>query len=355
MKIKALIPAMILLLCCGVFSFAGEKNKLVFSELTSRTLDLKELPVLSDRCQMEVVKTGAFVVLEREALARVLEEQKLQLSGMTEKEAAQVGTLAGADYIMLGSLEKMNSKYVLTLKIISTSNGTIEAMEQAEDIPENISDQIAGTVRKLTVNWLQSDSQSEAEPAAKPSAADQGAGVLGANGLHPSLSKTYETKGFFAVQFSIFPPLQIIPSDFYIGGLAINLIGYNTRVSGLQAGLFNGVGVMNGMQAGFFNTCDGQIIGVQAGVVDVSQVLFGLAAGFANSSVYLYGAQIGACNVTEKLYGAQIGAINVAETIYGVQIGAFNYTDHLYGVQIGGINIATQGWIPFMVGINLSF
>ena len=44
-------------------------------------------------------------------------------------------------------------------------------------------------------------------------------------------------------------------------------------------------------------------------------------------------------NVTRNMVGLEAGPVNIADICYGGQVGAFNITDTLYGAQVGGVNI----------------
>ncbi len=109
---------------------------------------------ISDMLVTSLVKTGKFIVLEREELDKVLQEQGLGLSGaVTPQSAAQVGKLLGVELIVTGSVSEFGEKEssiggalkgfgaklssrearsVVDIRLINTTTGEIVLAESAE-------------------------------------------------------------------------------------------------------------------------------------------------------------------------------------------------------------------------------
>lgn len=69
---------------------------------------------------------GAFVVVERAALHRVMEEQKLHLTGAIDpKTAVEIGKLLGAKVLLLGSVEKLGGSYQLNARLVDVEAGEV--------------------------------------------------------------------------------------------------------------------------------------------------------------------------------------------------------------------------------------
>lgn len=79
-----------------------------------------------DALQNRLVNQKAFLIVERSFLNKVLDEQKLEMSGLTENNAAKVGQLSGADKILVSSLTKVDKVYQLTVKGIDVKTGLVE-------------------------------------------------------------------------------------------------------------------------------------------------------------------------------------------------------------------------------------
>ncbi|MCX7821265.1 MAG: CsgG/HfaB family protein [Brevinematales bacterium] len=120
----------LLFLLTGVV-FSEDKTKIAILEIENTTSKEIDTKFLAETLQMEIVSKKYFTVVERKMLSKIMEEKKLNLSGLTKEErAAQIGLLAGADSIWLGSITFLDEVYVLTLKSIDTKSGVIEYADQ---------------------------------------------------------------------------------------------------------------------------------------------------------------------------------------------------------------------------------
>ncbi len=116
----------------AIFSFSQEKaTKIAILKIENRTQDYIDTDFLTETLQIEIVNRRHFIVVERSMLGKVIEEQKLSLSGLTEEEqATKIGALVGAEKIWLGSLSYTGNLYVITIKSIDTKTGIIEFADQ---------------------------------------------------------------------------------------------------------------------------------------------------------------------------------------------------------------------------------
>lgn len=111
---------------------------------------------LADMLVTELVKTGEFMVIERQELQKILQEQGLGMSGaVTPQSAAQVGKLLGVELMVMGSVSEFGEKKskiggsigkfgiggkltsrkaraVVDIRLVNTSTGEIVLAESAE-------------------------------------------------------------------------------------------------------------------------------------------------------------------------------------------------------------------------------
>ena len=72
----------------------------------------------------EMVSTDAVIMVERNQMAEILEEQGLQQSGCTSAEcAAEVGALLGVQNMVSGSFGKLGNTYTIDAKLFSVETG----------------------------------------------------------------------------------------------------------------------------------------------------------------------------------------------------------------------------------------
>ena len=111
---------------------------------------------LADMLVTQLVKSGDFMVIERQELSKIMAEQGLGLSGaVTPQSAAQVGKLLGVELMVMGSVSEFGEKKsgvggsigklgfgakltnrsaraVVDLRLVNTSTGEIILAETAE-------------------------------------------------------------------------------------------------------------------------------------------------------------------------------------------------------------------------------
>jgi len=216
--------------------------------------------------------------------------------------------------------------------------------------------------------------------------------------------------GITPIQVSIWSPVQVFPADWDVIGLRLNgFYGRNSRVYGLDVGLYNHVSVSGGGGAlGFNNTaCDGNALeatilgeragrcqryyrsgygcgvfgvpscsycGLQAGMFNYADRLRGVqCAILGNQAADMKGIQLSLlANVAGNsaglqcsfgntawgnMSGVQVGcAFNFcAGTMRGMQVSLLNYARTLHGVQIGIANIVKDSPVPFSPFLNAHF
>lgn len=87
----------------------------------------------------KLFKVKELELIERMQLIKVLEEQKLQLSGLVdEKSAVKAGKLFGVQYVVIGSIQKAGSALKADTRLISVVTGKIEAANDVAGNYENM-------------------------------------------------------------------------------------------------------------------------------------------------------------------------------------------------------------------------
>ena len=70
-----------------------------------------------------MVKIGGYTVVERKKIDQVFEEQKFQMSGCVEECLIEVGKMAGANQVVLGSVGKLGSLYTISARLVDANTG----------------------------------------------------------------------------------------------------------------------------------------------------------------------------------------------------------------------------------------
>ena len=105
-----------------------------------RTVSNDLSSTITDYFRTQLFNINKVILVNREDMGKILEEQNFQMSGCTSTECAvQIGQILGASKIILGSLGKVGNIYLLNTKLIDVETGEIlEAKSQKAENQENL-------------------------------------------------------------------------------------------------------------------------------------------------------------------------------------------------------------------------
>jgi len=108
---------------------SGPKRRIAvvdFSDINGQILPAGS--VISEMLIGELFRTGRYVIVERKLLSSVLEQHKLNMTGLVDEfTARKVGKLLGVDYIVTGTVIDLGSVLNVNARTISIETGSIEA------------------------------------------------------------------------------------------------------------------------------------------------------------------------------------------------------------------------------------
>ena len=100
------------------------KQTVAVLEFEGRGISQLESKTLTDRLMSEIVNTDAVIMVERNQMDEILNEQGFQQSGCTSSEcAAEVGALLGVQNMVSGSFGKLGNSYTIDAKMFSVETG----------------------------------------------------------------------------------------------------------------------------------------------------------------------------------------------------------------------------------------
>jgi len=103
---------------------AEGKQTVAILDFEGRGINQMEAATLTDRLMSEMVTTDAVILVERNQMNEILQEQGLQQSGCTSSEcAAEVGALLGVQNMVSGSFGKLGNTYTVDAKMFSVETG----------------------------------------------------------------------------------------------------------------------------------------------------------------------------------------------------------------------------------------
>jgi len=121
----------ILMLCIfGLFGFAQVVD-LAVTKVEALGVEQKTARVVEDVLQSQLATQPLLRLVERNRLDALLQEQELQLSGITSAEsAARAGNVLGVDKIVFGTISRYDSRYVryvLSIRMVDVESATVES------------------------------------------------------------------------------------------------------------------------------------------------------------------------------------------------------------------------------------
>ncbi len=123
---KTLIFILVVLIMSINSVLSQNKISIAVIDLKSSGLAKSEAGILSDRLRTELCKSDKFIVLERDKMNEVLQEQGFQLSGCTTKECVvEAGKLIGVEQMVAGSVAKIGKIYTTNLRLIDVETGKV--------------------------------------------------------------------------------------------------------------------------------------------------------------------------------------------------------------------------------------
>ena len=103
---------------------AEGKQTVAILDFEGRGINQMEAATLTDRLMSEMVATNAVIMVERNQMNEILQEQGLQQAGCTSSEcAAEVGALLGVQNMVSGSFGKLGNTYTVDAKMFSVETG----------------------------------------------------------------------------------------------------------------------------------------------------------------------------------------------------------------------------------------
>jgi len=113
---------------------AQDKTNIAVLDLKGESLSASDLELISSRLRVELVKTQAFNLVERQKMNDLLKEQGLQISGIVSDEnIVKAGKLLGVQQMAAGSVGKIGSLYTINIRLIDVQSGKILKSASADN------------------------------------------------------------------------------------------------------------------------------------------------------------------------------------------------------------------------------
>ena len=135
------------LFCLASAALARDKITVAVLDFEPKNVELQSAEAITDLLRTELFNAGRFMVVERQKIQKILEEQKLQMSGVTDTDqAAQIGRILNVKKIMIGTVNRLGGTHIINTRIVDVQSGLVELAEAIEsrggeeNLPEAITE-----------------------------------------------------------------------------------------------------------------------------------------------------------------------------------------------------------------------
>lgn len=150
-KLPLLFPAFLLLIF--LFSDASPREKITIAVLDfdAKNMNQESADAVTDLLRTELFNTGYFKVVERQRIQKILEEQKFQVTGLTDAdEVVEIGRLLNVKAILLGTVTRLGSTHIINTRMVSIRTGLVVLAESCER--SGGEGQLPGAITELATN-----------------------------------------------------------------------------------------------------------------------------------------------------------------------------------------------------------
>lgn len=107
--------------------YSGIKEVIAVSDFTAKDVPLSTAMNVSELIRTELINTGRYTVIERSQMKEILKEQGFQQTGCTDVNCAvQMGKLLSAKKMLVGSIMKMGTRFIITGRVVDVEKGVGE-------------------------------------------------------------------------------------------------------------------------------------------------------------------------------------------------------------------------------------
>lgn len=137
--------------------FPQAKTAIAVLSFAAKNTSQETADAVSDILSTELFNTNRFQVVERQAISKMLEEQKLQMAGITDmSKAAEIGKVLNVEKIMIGSVSKLGKTFIINTRLVNVETGALDLAQNVkcvgeDGLPGAIANLVATIAQKITV------------------------------------------------------------------------------------------------------------------------------------------------------------------------------------------------------------
>lgn len=144
----------------------NQKNKIAIMEFVDMQGNVSNLgKYISEELTTRLYRTGKFEVIERQLLDKIIQEQKISLSGIVdENSAVELGKILGVDAIATGTIGDLGISVKINARLISAESGKLFSVASVE-IPKDDKVKVLLSENVASTATVSATSRTKAQPA----------------------------------------------------------------------------------------------------------------------------------------------------------------------------------------------
>jgi len=112
---------------------ASQDRTMAVSNFEAQNVSAGDAAVISDMLRNQLVKQGAFNIVEKTNMEKVLAEQAFQQTGCTTSECAvKLGKLLNVKYLVVGSFGKVMESHMISMRVVDVETARIIYSDESE-------------------------------------------------------------------------------------------------------------------------------------------------------------------------------------------------------------------------------
>lgn len=150
------IGPFLFILIFAVCASGAEKIPIAIMDMEAIDVPANTARAVSDLIRTELFNTGLFRVFERAEIDKIVKEQQFGLTGLSDVDSAvKLGKLLQAKKVLVGSVSKLGTAYIVNARIIDVERGEMEFADKAKSDTETDLDKAVEEFARLIAKRIQ--------------------------------------------------------------------------------------------------------------------------------------------------------------------------------------------------------
>ncbi|MBN2411958.1 hypothetical protein JXQ31_09725 [candidate division KSB1 bacterium] len=158
MRTLRVLTFFLIIFMVNTLLYAQNKTRIAVLSFEAKNVNQETAEAVADILSTELFNTNRFDVIERQAINKILEEQKLQMTGITDmSQAAEIGKMLNVEKILIGSVSRLGQTYIINTRLVGVETGALELAENTKSqggedgLPTAIAQLVSKISQKITL------------------------------------------------------------------------------------------------------------------------------------------------------------------------------------------------------------